>query len=371
MLGSGDITIQGGGGSPDYSNVLTFTATQANSSVTLSRTGSSASLANAVLQYSTDGGASWSDYTLGTSVVLAAIGNTVKFKGTNAAIAISTSDYHQFTMTGKIKASGDVTSLLNEVGGDIPMTAYGFYRLFYNCTSLTKAPELPATTLANYCYSQMFQGCTSLTGAPSLPATTLTEGCYNSMFFSCTSLTTAPELHAIQLASFCYYNMFRGCTSLTTAPELPATTLKTRCYDSMFYDCSSLKTAPILPATSLSSGCYNYMFANCSLLNYIKALFTSLSTAATTNWCHGVASTGTFVKNNNAVWTDTGASGVPTGWTAYKTVALDTDDMPESYVEDNGKGLQVVNGAWQKVSGLLTSANLIYDSTTNTLTINV
>ena len=33
---------------------------------------------------------------------------------------------------------------------------------FSNCTSLTTAPELPATTLANNCYSKMFSGCTSL-----------------------------------------------------------------------------------------------------------------------------------------------------------------------------------------------------------------
>ena len=31
-----------------------------------------------------------------------------------------------------------------------------------NCTSLVKAPDLPATVLANYCYMSMFFGCTSL-----------------------------------------------------------------------------------------------------------------------------------------------------------------------------------------------------------------
>ena len=34
--------------------------------------------------------------------------------------------------------------------------------MFWNCTSLTTAPELPATTLASECYSGMFNGCTSL-----------------------------------------------------------------------------------------------------------------------------------------------------------------------------------------------------------------
>ena len=34
--------------------------------------------------------------------------------------------------------------------------------MFRNCTSLTTAPELPATTLAESCYSYMFYGCTKL-----------------------------------------------------------------------------------------------------------------------------------------------------------------------------------------------------------------
>jgi len=33
------------------------------------------------------------------------------------------------------------------------------------------------------------------------------------------------------------------------------------------------------------------------------------------NWVNGVASTGIFVKNIDATWTTTGASGVPTNWT--------------------------------------------------------
>jgi hypothetical protein len=60
--------------------------------------------------------------------------------------------------------------------------------MLYGCTSLTTAPELPATTLASDCYYQMFYGCTSLTTAPELPATTLVDYCYGHMFNGCTSL---------------------------------------------------------------------------------------------------------------------------------------------------------------------------------------
>ena len=60
----------------------------------------------------------------------------------------------------------------------------------------------------------MFYGCTSLTTAPSLPATTLAQDCYIAMFYNCTSLTTVPELPATTLASYCYQSMFYNCTSL-------------------------------------------------------------------------------------------------------------------------------------------------------------
>ena len=33
--------------------------------------------------------------------------------------------------------------------------------MFSGCTSLTQAPSLPATTLANFCYDSMFNSCKS------------------------------------------------------------------------------------------------------------------------------------------------------------------------------------------------------------------
>ena len=77
------------------------------------------------------------------------------------------------------------------------------------------------------------------------------------MFSGCTSLTTAPELPATTLERSCYESMFRGCTALTTAPELPATTLAFTCYDSMFYGCTSLNNITML-ATEISA--YNCLY---------------------------------------------------------------------------------------------------------------
>ena len=110
-----------------------------------------------------------------------------------------------------------------------------------NIQTLLEYSNPPTNIPSSCCYSNMFKGCTSLTAAPELPATTLAMSCYSNMFSGCTNLTAAPELPAITLANNCYYYMFHGCTSLTAAPELPATTLANGCYYYMFDGCTSLR----------------------------------------------------------------------------------------------------------------------------------
>ena len=93
---------------------------------------------------------------------------------------------------------------------------------------------------------------------------TMDAYCFKGIFASCTSLTTAPELPATILSENCYESMFYGCTSLTTAPELPATVVVNSCYAEMFQKCTNLETLPALPATDMGFCCYNYMFADCT-----------------------------------------------------------------------------------------------------------
>ena len=106
------------------------------------------------------------------------------------------------------------------------------YRLFTHDYALVDAGDLvlPAMTLSYLCYSCMFYECTSLTKAPELPATTLTDLCYSYMFYGCTSLTKARELpEAVKVDEIssmlghtiedCCSNMLdracsNGCTSL-------------------------------------------------------------------------------------------------------------------------------------------------------------
>ena len=242
---------------PEPYDGLIFTAQEANSSVTLNG-------GSLQLEYHTNTNVEWQNYTLGTTINLANIDDWVEMR--NRGLQTNDIGGHQFTMTGKIAASGNIQYLLDKTGELLSAPDYCYQQMFAGCTSLTTAPSLPATTLANYCYFAMFVGCTSLTTAPSLPATTLANYCYSAMFKGCTSLTTAPSLPATTLAHSCYNNMFRECSNLTTAPSLPATTLADYCYSAMFEDCTSLTTAPSLPATTLARSCYRAMFLVCSSL---------------------------------------------------------------------------------------------------------
>ena len=227
--------------------------------------------------------------------------------------------FMNFTMSGEgtVKAGGNIHSMYDYKNGeqmmsqyqlanlfysctqlvqapelpDKALTASCYMHMFYGCTSLTAAPALPAMTLTTYCYRYMFHGCTSLTAAPALPATTLSAYGYGSMFEECTSLTAAPALPAMTLVTSCYRHMFHGCTSLTTAPALPAMTMTTSCYYGMFYGCTSLTIAPALPATTLATSCYHHMFHGCTSLTTAPALpATELANNCYANMFHGCTS---------------------------------------------------------------------------------
>ena len=247
----------------DITKPLTFKAIQDGSTVTLTKNGSP----SGTFQTSRDGGNTWTDYTLNTDITLNN-GDEVSFRAkTNRTSAQNTDNYFHFEMTGKIEAWHNVMSLYrtNDFATFNAVVSYAFNWMFSNCTSLTKAPALPATRLAEYCYECMFYRASSLTKAPELPATTLVDSCYS--------------------------NMFNGAFSLTKAPELPATTLANNCYQSMFYGCQSLKE--------------------------VRVSATRTATDALTDWLLDVPATGDFYCDPNATIFPTGTSGIPSGWTRH------------------------------------------------------
>ena len=382
----------------DMANYLTFTAEEDGSTFGIVNKNN-----NPDVQYSLDGGETWTALAAGDAITLVNKGDKALLRGNNPeGFSKGYNKYSSFTMTGKIAASGSVMSLIDGTGETLVAPAdYCFYSLFKGCTNLTQAPELPATTLANDCYAYMFKGCTSLTQAPelpamtlpagsdieigcyaymftyctsltqapALPATTLSDYCYYEMFSGCTSLTQAPELPATTLAERCYSEMFSGCTSLTQAPELPVTTLAFRCYDGMFEGCTSLTQAPALPATTLAdfcyyemfkgctrltqapelpattlaNCCYNFMFSGCTNLSEIRVAFVEWKKEDNTHfWVENVAPTGTFYCPK-ALPLEYGLDRIPEGWTV-------------KYIEE-GTG---VNDAVASVTTVWTEGNTIY-----------
>lgn len=274
---------------------------------------------NKEIAISVDDKQTWQTLAANTNSPVINKGGKIYFKATENAFpfAGTTDNYYKFSTAKTCNVSGHPYSLYSK------FSTYSFSYLFRD-TKIVDASglELSENILTRYCYYYMFYNCTSLVTAPELPSTKLAEYCYFNMFSRCTSLVNAPKLPATNLDYSCYDSMFKDCTSLVTAPELPATDLAESCYSEMFYGCTSLVTAPILPATKLVRHCYGYMFQNCSRLNYIKALFiTAPSIDYTRNWVDGVASTGTFVKNSEATWTTTGINSIPTGWTV-QTVSV-------------------------------------------------
>ena len=197
-----------------------------------------------------------------------------------------------------VKCSGDIRTLIDyRHYKTVDTGSAKFSYLFLNCYSLTSAPKLPSTKLAEGCYSDMFYSCESLTDAPALPATTLSKGCYENMFTGCKSLTNAPALPAPTLAESCYQSMFDGCTALETAPVLPATTLADYCYSNMFNGCSNLSSVTML-ATDVSG---------------IFCLYNWLSGAGTS------ATSRTLKLKNSSV---------------YNAMKDDTDCLPDNWKQD-------------------------------------
>lgn len=263
-------------------------------------------------------------------------------------------------------------SSLVEVTYDLPVpqtiSNRRYSSMFEGCTSLVKTPNLPLTEFGVAAYSGMFKGCTSLTTISTLPATSLTDNCYDNMFNGCTSLVNAPFLPATNIPGGAYSGMFQGCINLKNVPDINVTSFTgTSNMNVMFYNCSSLVHCPIKSVPDLApTHCFNTMFRGCTNLvdafelpalvlntysyinmfrdtkvSYIKMLATDISAnGCLSYWVSGVPSSGIFVKNINATWTDVGTSGVPSGWTVIYYDSTDdkyyTDQTKATECDDHG-----------------------------------
>ena len=222
----GDVTVADWGtdkiegGKAEFTPYVTFTADAAQTF----KMKTEGNYAISGLEYSLDGN-EWTAVEKDKKVEFGGEKGSLFLRGKNInGTASSLSEFSTITFTDKnvnVACTGDIRTLLDWRNYSTVDTQNARFRnLFRNCAVLTSAPELPATALADDCYSFMFGGCTSLTATPELPAKKLADYCYNGMFTECTSLTSAPELPATTLAEGCYSSMFADCTKLSTVTML-------------------------------------------------------------------------------------------------------------------------------------------------------
>lgn len=259
------------------------------------------------MEYSVDKKRTWNPYDSETAptITLSKVGDRVYFRGlSNYSNPYPYTNYRTFNGTGKLKTGGDIL-LLHDYTNPVVTTNYAYRQLFYQnsalvdaselimpeelqsaefymcfgeCTSLEKAPKLPALDAVGSCYISMFNGCTSLTEAPELPFTKVGYwSCYG-MFYNCTSLVKGPS--AIILADDSYlgqksfYGMFYNCVSLIDAPRMKlgnsSQSAKEACYR-MFYNCTSLRSVSVIgPNGTIGDSGLRDMFYNCTSLDNIE-----------------------------------------------------------------------------------------------------
>lgn len=261
---------------------LTLTAGIGGAAIRLDKKGTDSGTLNASLEYSTDGGVTWQVYgwtgNTGDTITLGE-GDSVRWRGNNATFSTSFDSHFQFIIANEVTVSGDVTSLLSNNCGDVALSAYCFAFLF-NATPIKNSPNMPSTTLADYCY----------------------------------------------------YGTFYGCNKMETASELPATTLARSCYHYLFNGCSMLASAPVLSAETLAASCYSYIFSGCTLIDEVEMHATDISaTNCLTNWLNSVAAVG-VLRCDPSLTLASGASGIPTGW---KRQTIEGYQLVE-YLESSG-----------------------------------
>ena len=118
------------------------------------------------LQYSVNNG-EWKTVAANEEVTFGGTNGTLRLRGTNIkGTASGWNAFSTITFTDKnvnVACTGDIRTLQDWRNYSTVDTQNArFCSLFYGCSVLTSAPELPATKLAGTCFEYMFYGCTKL-----------------------------------------------------------------------------------------------------------------------------------------------------------------------------------------------------------------
>lgn len=146
-------------------NPLCFTVEESGVTIMMGITSNDQSYDNRNLEYSFDK-TNWEEFRIGiTTITLDSVGDKVYFRGENPnglnPSWSSGEEVYFITNDKKVSASGNVMSLIDPKCESKTVPEYCFIKLFKN-TTITTAPELPATTLANHCYDELFFFCNNL-----------------------------------------------------------------------------------------------------------------------------------------------------------------------------------------------------------------
>lgn len=198
------IPIGGSQPQPIVQTWLYFTMPQGGT-VTLTKNGTPTEV---TLEYSVNDGRTWTEWVETENVrsLTLAAGQTMHVRNaseTSTGFSTSLKNNYRFSFSDDTYAGGNTNSLLCKNAESVTsLTAYCFFALFNQCTTLITAPELPATTLANDCYRGMFVS-TNIVTAPELPATILVTECYMNMFYSARNLSSVTTMMTDISASSC------------------------------------------------------------------------------------------------------------------------------------------------------------------------
>ena len=117
---------------------LTFEAMEAGATVQFNL--DATSIGSGTVQYSTDGGEVWNNYSSGNVITLTNIGDKVSFKGENIErYSRETSFSSTFSVEGNCYVYGNVLSLLNN--NSTFTQSFVFCQLFKNCTTIYNHPS--------------------------------------------------------------------------------------------------------------------------------------------------------------------------------------------------------------------------------------
>lgn len=181
-----------GGKAEEYIPYVTFTAKDPQTFKMIEYEGYKIS----GLEYSVNNG-DWTTLEAGTGVTFGGTNGNLRLRGTNLNGTSVLHQYSTITFTDRnvpVACTGDIRTLLDWNNYATVNTENAmFIKLFENCSVLTSAPELPATSLADNCYYCMFSGCTNLKSAE-LSIEFLKRGCCSQMFYNCTNLSSVTML---------------------------------------------------------------------------------------------------------------------------------------------------------------------------------